>query len=109
MSRRYKILCGVPDYHCQGGILSTDQQLGTKKAHGSHEDAFRCYARYLVKVLGFTRVGAREFQNPNNGPIRVLTKKSRFGTRLMAGKGGDKGSRYMPRLEEAGNRGVIVG
>lgn len=103
MSSRYRILCGVPKEHCQGGKLVTDQKLSTNKCHSDRAGAFRCMAHYLTKVLGYTRIGAREFKPPpgSNGYVRVLSKKSRYGGKLRTGK---EHTRYMP--EEG--RGLIV-
>ncbi len=103
MSTKYKVLCGTPREHCIGSLYSTDQDL-PKKSHASHEEAFKCYARYLVKAEGYIRIGPREFRKDGH-PVRVLTKKIRFGGRLRAGK---EGSRYMP-ASRAGTRGIIVG
>ena len=106
MSRNHRVLCGTPEQYCTGGHITTDQQLNSRKAHVSHSDAFKCHARYLVRVLGFTRLGAREFVNPENGYVRVLTKQSRFGGLMVSGKEG----RHMPeKRRRGGNRGVIVG
>ncbi len=104
MARKYRVLCGVPEEHCIGGALSTDQRLGTAKCHGGHSDAYRCYARYLIRVKGFTWLGGRDYRPPDGGPIRILTKKIRFGSRLTTGKF----DRFMPEKREAGNRGVII-
>lgn len=65
----------------------------------------RCYGQYLVSVCGCTKISAREFKHPNDGPIEVLTKAARFGARLRTGKGGDTGqskSRGMPSVRHGG-------
>ena len=93
MAKSYGVICGVPAHHCTGGTLQTDQQLGTTKVHSSHEEAFRCYSRYLTRVKGYKRIGPREFAPPDGGPVLVLTKKSRFGAHLRKGKEG----RLMPK------------
>lgn len=103
MSTKYRVLCGVPIQDCRGSNYSTDQQL-SKKAHSSHEEAFKCYANYLMNVLGYTQIGSREFRKEGH-PVLVLTKKIRFGGRLRAGK---EGTRYMPS-SRAGTRGIIIG
>lgn len=97
------VLCGVPHVHCTGGKIATNQ--GTRshvvKAHRSHSEAFKCYARYLVKILEYEQVEARVFRPPpgvNGGYLRVLTKKSRFGERFRPGKEG----RFMPDFEGGG-------
>ena len=106
MSSQYRVLCGTPEDHCFGTKLITDQQLHTAKCHMNHSDAFRCYAHYLVHVLGFTRLSSREFQNPDGGPIRILTRQSKFGSKLKTGK---LQERFMPEDRQVGNRGVIIG
>lgn len=67
-----------------------------------------CYSRYLTNVLGYTKINKREFRPPNGGPIEMLSKESRFGTRLRSGKSGETGqgkSRGMPTVRHGG---VIV-
>jgi len=91
MSSRYVVLCGVPDQDCVGSKYITDQSL-PKKCHASRADAFQCMVRHLIK-LGFTRVGPREFVNPENGRVRVLSKQSHFGAVLRTGK---EGNRFQP-------------
>ena len=110
MSSRSVVLCGVPTEHCTGSKYTTDQKL-PPKAHGNHEEAFRCMRRYLIRQ-GWTQAGSsRDFRPPPNedgssgGPIRILTKKSRYGARLRLGK---LGERFMPEPRDQGNRGVIV-
>jgi hypothetical protein len=61
------------------------------RAHTSPEGAFNCHARHLVNDKGYEQIGPREFREPNGGPIRVLTKKSRFGGVLRGGKRGETG------------------
>jgi len=43
--------------------------------------------RYLINVEGYEQIGPREFQKDGH-PVRVLTKKMRFGGRLRPGKAG---------------------
>lgn len=100
MSRRIKILCGSPDHHCTGAPFVTDQQLRSRKAHATSEEAFRCYAHHLL-LDGYTQIGSREFKPPGGGPVRLLTKKSRFGGNLRGGKE----SRYQPER----GAGLIIG
>jgi hypothetical protein len=102
MSRRYVVLCGVPALHCTGGKLKTDQKQVAEKCHGSSLEAFRCMKHYLVSVLKFKAVGSREFAPPDGGPIRVLTKKCRYGARMRTGK---MGERFQPEV----GRGAIIG
>jgi len=105
MSSQQRIICGVPKEHCTGGHLQTDQVFTTNKAHSNHVDAFNCMARYLVKVLKYTRIGSRDFAPPDGGPVRTLTKKMRYGGLLVYGK---EHTRFMPEKRRAGNRGVIT-
>ena len=92
-------LCGTPTGFCSGGryILGDDTDI---RGHSSSTEAFKCYSSYLTNILGWKRVGAREFKRADNGRIEVLSKKSHFGTRLMGGKrGGETGNktkRYVP-------------
>jgi hypothetical protein len=60
------------------------------KVHATPQEAFACHARYLISQ-GYTRLGQREFHKEGE-PIRVLTKKSRFGGILRGGKKGDSGT-----------------
>jgi hypothetical protein len=94
MSKKAMYLCGVPMANCTGGRFVGQNLMpdSIRHGHASRDAAFRCHKNYLVKVLGFTQIGQREFASPNNGPIRVLTKKTRFGGRLRLGK---EGNRYM--------------
>lgn len=103
MSRQYRVLCGTPKEHCFGSKLITDQAIGSGKCHRTHDEAFKCYANYLVNVLGYKRLSAREFQL-NDEPVLVLTKKMRYGAHLRWGK--ERG-RFMPS-GRSGNRGVVI-
>ena len=105
MRKQIRVLCGVPKEHCVGGKFVTDQMFTTDKAHSSHEDVFKCMARYLVRVLGYKRMGSRDFAPPDGGPIRILTKKIRYGGLLVYGK---EQARFMPEKRNAGNRGTIT-
>ena len=75
----------------------TDQQLKTNKVHGSHEEAMRCYKRYLI-MKGYTQISPREFLLPDKSSVLVLSKVSHFGGIMRKGKN-EKGSkkRIMPR------------
>ena len=96
MSRVVKFLCGVPLDVCTGTKIVCDQFRNKEaKMHGSSEEAFRCMRRYLI-AQGYTPVGPREFASPNDGYVRVLTKKSHYGARL----------RWMNK-EKAGNRQLL--
>jgi hypothetical protein len=106
MSAKYKVLCGVPDEHCNGHRLVTDQHFTAKKCHMTHPEAFRCMANYLVHVVGAVRISTKEFRMPDTGYIRVLPRQSHFGGHLRAGK---EQARFMPNDKNAqANRGLIV-
>lgn len=75
--------CGVPEYECTGSITQTHQ--ATRKLHSTSAQAFKCMERYLLSQ-GYTKVGSREFAAPNDGPVRVLTKKVRYGMAFRPGK-----------------------
>lgn len=102
-----KILCGTPKQHCSGSATPVSAWLGgqsSQKAHNDAPDAFRCYARYLTGVVGAEQIGGREFRMPpgnslNVEGVLVLTKQSRFGAELRAGKTSEKGGgkRVMPK------------
>jgi len=100
------VMCGVPTEHCTGARIASNAFLRNfgPKAHNSHEEAYKCYRRYLIRVMGYEDIGSRTFRPPDGGPLRVLTKKSRFGARLRYGK---LGERWMP--EEKGRSGAVIG
>lgn len=108
----YMVMCGTPSAHCTGGAVSSNAFLRpmAPKAHPTHSAAYTCYRRYLVEVLGYEDISgesARTFRPPpgvNNGYLRVLTKKSKFGSRIRAGK---EGARWMPKMR--GRSGVVIG
>ncbi|MHA2264541.1 MAG: hypothetical protein ACXAEN_19270 [Candidatus Thorarchaeota archaeon] len=107
MAAKYKYLCGVPHVHCQGGHLNTDQSFDTKKAHGSREQAWKCYAHYLVSVLGYTQEEGNTFSKPDH-PRFMLGKKSKFGGKLRFGK---EHTRWMPKgrgRKGGGLQGLII-
>ena len=109
-----KYTCGVPKEYCNGSVapmFSSGIRKNLYKAHSSPQEAFNCHARYLVKVLGYERVGSREFVKGDE-PVRVLTKKSKFGGRLRGGKSGQgatahRATRHMPD-DGAGTGGFIA-
>lgn len=76
------------------------------KTHLTPEQAFKCHAKYLVKV-GYVQLSTREFRAPDGSGIKVLTKQSRFGGKLRNGK---EGTRNMPHVRghRAGARGGII-
>lgn len=96
--RPHKHVCGVPDKECSGSNGSTSNGLKNVKLHNSPQDAWKCYARWLLRQ-GYIQVGSREFAAPNNGPITFLTKKSRFGKRVRGGKA----ERFMPEYTTGGH------
>ena len=96
-----RFTCGVPAKHCGGSspILSFSIRTNILKCHGSPEQAFRCHARWLTQVEGYTRLGPREFTKGESSPVLVLTKKSKFGGVLRQGKhesGKSNAKRVMP-------------
>ena len=101
-----KHLCGVPKEKCNGSFVHTNHGLiaGSEglKSHSSPGAAFNCMKRYLLKQ-GYTQVGSKEFSPPDGGPVRVLTKKSRYGGALRSGK---EGTRHEPYHKRSG---VIIG
>lgn len=98
--RPHKFLCGTPQSYCTGGQAQTSHGLKNMKTHGSSLQAFNCYKSYLIQT-GYKQVGPRELCK-DDGPIVVLTKKSRFGARLR----GAKGDRQMPSTDATG--GVVM-
>jgi len=91
----YGFMCPTPKGHCSGTLGKLNgglDKLGLKK-HGTPEEAMKCYSRYLVNVKGCEKLSSREFKHPNGGGIEVLTKVSKFGTRLRSGKRGEGESR----------------
>lgn len=99
---KYVFACGTPKEHCQGNNRAMNNGIRTINVHGTTEDAFNCHKRYLLKT-GYTQVDSRGFASPDNGPILVLTKKSRYGAKLRNGK---QATRNMP-LNARG--GIIIG
>jgi hypothetical protein len=102
------VMCGTPTEHCTGAKVTVNAFLrgASPKAHASHSEAYRCHRRYLVDVLGYEDIGSRCFRPPpgvNNGYIRVLGRKSKFGAELRLGK---MGERYMPHTK--GRSGVVI-
>jgi len=97
-----RFLCGVNETNCQGGRTAVSAGIRTttefRKTHSSNIEAFKCMVNNL-KQLGYTQVGPREFQEPEDGCILVLTKKSRFGQRLRSGK---EANRHMPKKRHGG-------
>lgn len=103
-----KFICGVPTKECCGADLMVNKALTVKKGHGTSEEAFKCYAKWLISQ-GYKQIGHREFQKDNE-PIIVLTKKSKFGGQLRYGKGdkGIKGNRYIPRIGHMAKAGIVI-
>ncbi len=98
-----KVLCGTPAEHCSGGLSTMGPWNRAVKVHSCHEEAFACYARYLVQVCGYVQVAPRDFRAPD-GSIQVLTKRSHFGLALRPNK---EGGRWMPALDPHGRGGII--
>lgn len=90
-------LCSTPQEHCGGARTKFSNGLGKAgKTHGTPQDCCKCYKRYLLK-LGYTQIGPREFVL-GDGPVILVNKASKSGTRLRGGKGG----RYMGRQVTGG-------
>jgi len=69
-----------------------DDVWAEMRAHGSSTDSFNCHARYLVAECNAIQINPRDFcMNGGEGPIRTLTKKSRFGGVLRPGKSAGEG------------------
>jgi|SRR5579863_5313385 len=111
MSQRY--ICQTPKDCCNGGKGGTSQGLNRKnsmKMHSTPQEAFNCYAQYLVSQ-GYERLSSREFRQPEGG-ILVLTKPCRYGGRLRRGKSaeGTGSSRFMPDSKGHTTRsGLFIG
>lgn len=113
----HKFICQTPQDKCTGGRKSMNNSWkfrgGDKssKMHNSPQEAFKCYADYLESI-GYERLGSREFRRPEGG-IEILTKSSRYGGRLRAGKNELKGtqvSRFMPDSKAKTTRaGMVIG
>ena len=76
--------------------------------HHTSEQAFKCHAADLLRQ-GFKQIGTREFAPPDGGPIRVLTKKSRFGGLLRGGKSGEAKGGPPTRAMPVGRTGGFIG
>lgn len=91
MSRIRGYFCGTPENQCTGSHFDhSDKFRGpSKKIHSSRAEARRCHIRYL-KENGYTQSpdNASEFIPEGGGPHLVITKVSRFGGELRAGKAG---------------------
>jgi len=98
-------LCGARAGCCNGGKIMLNKS--DAKAHSSPGEAFRCMKNYLVNELGYEQIGQREFVRPQDGYVEVLTKKSRFGTRVVTGKSaeGMSGKRFTFRRHRGGSIG----
>lgn len=101
--RQYAYACGVPTEKCCGSVAKVNKGCAglIRKTHGSAQAAFDCMKSHLIKQ-GYTKIGSREFSPPDGGPVRVLTKRRRYGGKFRPGKEG--------RVRAGGNRpGVIIG
>jgi hypothetical protein len=100
--KAHVFMCGTPHDKCTGFLAKTNHGLEhtQPRAHGSPEQAFNCAKQYLLR-MGFTQIGSRDFSPPDGGPVRTLTKKTRFGGRLRSGKEGQ-------RNQPMGKRGGII-
>lgn len=99
------VACPTPVQYCTGGKAPVNAFLrgAPPRIHQTHSQAYNCYRRYLVDILGYEDRGNREFSPPGGGPVIFLTKKSRFGTAMRYGK---LQERWMPR--EKGRSGMII-
>lgn len=103
--RRY--MCGSPPEFCSGATTIVNTGLGkVTHTHTSPVEAFKCYKRYLINVLGYEQLGAREFKTPDG--VLVLTKQSKFGAALRGGKKPEKGSKANRATPYHTGAGVIV-
>lgn len=98
--RPYLYLCGTPAAYCTGSLTPLNHGLEKEglRAHSSTDESFKCAKRALL-AQGYTQVDSRSFQPPDGGPIRVLTKKIRFGGKMRNGK---EGTRNMPHKRGGG-------
>lgn len=99
-SNNYRVFCGVAKDKCVGSLLPMSASFKDVKAHNSHKEAFDCMKSSLL-AEGYTPVDSRALRPPGDGPVRVLTKQSRYGARLRPGKRGESGgsgviTRHMP-------------
>ncbi len=102
----YKYACGTPREECGGSTSGTSKSLSMggqgMRLHQTSEQAFNCCKRFLLRT-GWTQNDSRSFappRGPNGEPLlkhpdgeplienRILTKKSRFGSKLRPGKAG---------------------
>ena len=103
-----KVYCGTPNNECFGFPHITNSMLNmasSVKLHADSAEAFKCYKRWLISQ-GFEQIGPREFAK-DGGPIRVLTRKSKFGTMMRSGKGKDGASPGNTRFVPQTTRGFI--
>lgn len=103
MRQPSRYLCGVPSHHCTGGLLKANGGLGgISKAHLTPADAFKCMQKHLI-AEGWTQLGPREFCQ-GDGPVRILTKSSRFGARMIAAdkEKSTSGKRHHPNTAGSG-------
>lgn len=101
------VVCGVGD-GCTGNKVSVNAFVRSQitRAHADHGEAFDCKAASLVRQ-GYKRLGPREFQK-DDGPILILTKRTRFGVRLRGGKSSDKSGARFNVPKRRGNRSGLI-
>lgn len=105
-SNNYRVFCGVAKAECSGSLLPMSASFKDMKAHNSVGEAFDCMKASLMSK-GYTQLDSRAFVPPDGGPVRVLTKRSRYGARLRPGKRGEGGgsgviTRHMPMIRHGG-------
>lgn len=104
----YAYYCGVPNASCCGSVTPTNNGIRSKEAIKTHpqpEQAFACMRRHLINDLGYKQIGGRDFMPPDGGPVRVLTKQSRFGQQLRPGK---EGTRNMVPTKRGCKGGMVT-
>lgn len=63
--------CATPKGDCSGRTMVES----IFKVHSSHEEVIKCKVNYLLKN-GYKRLSKREYINPENGRILVLSRKA---------------------------------
>ena len=103
MARGRRYLCGVPAEKCGGGILKTTKGIMASRAHVTSSEAFTCYVAHLLR-LGYEQIGPRQFASPDGGPVRIISKRMKFGGVLRTGKStqGQEADRYVSSKEMGG-------
>lgn len=77
-----RFICGSM-HNCSGSLSQTE--IGSMRTHASREEAFKCKVHDLMS-RGYIRVGKREFKDPNDGTILILSRITKFGGEMRGGK-----------------------